>query len=68
MEANCTSRFGVKPGEPVVVKEHFHRPIQEHVDIDAFMSPRDEGRALGKGQDRALKDHGVVLGQPPAGT
>ncbi|MDD5559582.1 hypothetical protein [Candidatus Methylomirabilis sp.] len=48
-----------------MLEVNFHRTIQEHVDIDAFMSPGDEGRALGQGQDDPLERHRVVLGHHP---
>ena len=42
------------------MSENLNRSIQEQGDIDGLLGPRDEGRALGQGQDRALKGYGVV--------
>jgi hypothetical protein len=65
MEAHCASRLCATPSETLVLEENLDGPIQEHMEIDGLMGPRDEGRALGKGKDDPMQRHGVVLGHHP---
>ncbi len=66
MEATCASRVCVKAGDSVALKENLEGAIEQHVDVDGLVGPREEGRALGRGQDAAVKGDRVVLGHDPA--